>query len=108
MGGEKAIIVGVIDKKALKKEKSSRKAKQAFSYYSNGYICPTYDKEGDGFSAGNILEVIVDLKTGKIAWRVDGYIRATIESNYLKTDTIFVPYMEMYSEGDAVEWMGCS
>ena len=66
------MLIGIIDAKVLKNEKSSRKAKSAFSYYSNGYKCPEDAREGDGFKAGNVLETVVDLAVGKIEWRVHG------------------------------------
>ena len=59
--------------------------------------------EGSGFKT---VGVKVNLQTGEVSWTVNGQRQATYTMAKIKDDKIrWVPYICMYDNGDAIEWM---
>ena len=74
---------------------------------SNGYVYGPNNTQNSGFRASEDVIMIVNLASAKVSWTVNGAVRATSTVNVLKNKNhIYVPYVEMYNSGDAVEWLG--
>ena len=69
----------------------------------SGQKMPEKVKEGDGFKTGDIVETIVDLREGKVEWRVNGAYQASTVNEDLRTqEAIIAPCLEMRNVGDIV------
>lgn len=69
----------------------------------NGFIYPTSLKaKGVAVNSGETVEVVVNLTKGKVEFKVDGIIKATVENNEVLTEPnrSFVPSIEMTSIND--------
>lgn len=72
----------------------------------NGHKWPEDKKEGDGFKAGDVVEMNVDRILCKVKYSVNDVFKANHKNRMLaETDTVFVPYVEMCSKKDVVEWV---
>ena len=79
---------------------------KSIAYMGIGRKYPSLKSEGEGFRAGEVLEMIVNPSKRKVEWRVDGNIRATQFSHLIKEENrYFVPFMEMANSGDMIEWI---
>ena len=66
-------------------------------------------KQGGGFGRGDIVETAVDLKNGKVSWKVNGTLQASLVNEHLQTESgAVVPYLQMCDNGDIVEWCNYS
>jgi hypothetical protein len=59
-------------------------------------------------AVGETVEVVVNLAQGKVEFKVNGIVRATVNNyNTLKEiNRDFVPYVETVHTNDCVEWLG--
>ena len=84
-------------------------SKEAVVYQGfNGLKYPDGVVEGTGFIQDDIIETVVRLSEGSVEWMVNGALKARQHKKYLMDDsTKFVPYIEVYTKGDSLEWLGC-
>lgn len=75
-------------------------------YWSNGQKYPEQVHEGEGFKQGDIVKVVVDRVMKTVDYIVNGVVQST-HSNEILGDCgrIFMPFVEMFYVGDAVEWV---
>ena len=98
------ILVGIAEKQARKNEQHSYLVKQAAAYSGrSGKKSPGDVQEGAGFKVGDTVETVVNLDQGKIDWKVNGILQASMVSKYLqKAVGVVVPYITMHHTGDIV------
>lgn len=79
-------------------------AQDGRKYYDQTYK----SEERPGLTKGNIIEVVVNLAVKSIVWNVNGWYHSSIVGNCKLDDPtrMFVPFVEMYTYGDCVEWLG--
>lgn len=72
----------------------------------NGVKYPENSEEGDGFKAGDVVEVDVDRSTSTVKYFANGTIKA-IHTHPILTDAsrVLMPYFETWNTNDAVEWL---
>lgn len=59
-----------------------------------------------GFKAGDIIEVTVSRERMKISWKLGPHAVTTINNEILNDPSrTFMPYIEMDSTGDIIEWL---
>ena len=101
------IMIGILDYSTQKSQRTSYKSNAALCYNgSNGYKYPLVGNEGDGFKQGDVVEVQVNRSTSTVIYLVNGVQKASHSNNMLAESLrIFMPFVEMCSGGDFVEWV---
>ena len=101
------IMIGVVDYAKQKDQRNSYGTGNALCYYGiNGQKYPEGAQEGDGFKEGDVVEVEVNRANSTVKYSVNGTPKATHSNNILADNTrVFHPFVDMYNQNDAVEWL---
>ena len=104
------ICIGVVDSALRNKRYVSWDHAHILFYYGLGSVygdAKSWIKsEGSGYKAGDTVGVKANLQTGEVTWTVNGDKQATHTMAKIKDGNIrWVPYIKMYNNGDAIEWM---
>ena len=98
-------MIGIIEKDQIANQ-NSYNLEESTNYHGNGYKYPGNFKEGSGFRTGDIVETIVNLSEGCIQWIVNNEIQAaTIKPRLSAPNKKFVPYIDLGTIRDCVEWV---
>jgi hypothetical protein len=98
---EMGICIGVIH---------STKTDNKVSYMGTdggvGFLNPESEMIGNGFSCGQVVEVLIDRKNRYMKWSVGGNEKARSTNRLLAEDNVqLMPFVEIKNKGDIIEWV---